>query len=124
MAAMTSCGNTIIGPVYIYFFKFLRELQQQRRRRLRKRHLKNEFALLQIFIFIALISTRSICQMLAKFSGIKDCIQVREKGKVNRCLVFMSSTKREIRHFHVVVLQRRQRNVQKSVMHGQIKLLF
>ena len=29
------------------------------------------------------------------------------------------STKREIRHFHVVVVQRRQRNVQKSVMHVQ-----
>ena len=57
--------------------------------------------------------------MLANFSGIEDCIQVRQKGKVNRCLVFMSSTKREIRHFHVVVVQRRLRNVQKSVMHVQ-----
>ena len=28
-------------------------------------------------------------------------------------------TKREIRYFHVVVVQRRQRNVQKSVMHGE-----
>ena len=27
--------------------------------------------------------------------------------------------KREIRHYHVVVVQRRQRNVQKSVMHVQ-----
>ena len=37
-------------------------------------------------------------------------------------LVFTSWTKREFRHFHVVVVQRlwRQRNVQKkSVMHGQ-----
>ena len=33
--------------------------------------------------------------------------------------MFPSSTKREIRHFHVVVVQRRQRNVQKSVMHVQ-----
>ena len=31
--------------------------------------------------------------------------------------MFPSSTKREIRHFHVVVVQRRQRSVQKSVMH-------
>ena len=30
-----------------------------------------------------------------------------------------SSSKREIRHFHVVVVQRRQRNVQKSVMRVQ-----
>ena len=33
--------------------------------------------------------------------------------------MFTSSTKREIRHFHVVVVQRRQRNVQKSMMHVQ-----
>ena len=31
------------------------------------------------------------------------------------CLLFRSSTKREIRQLHVVVLQRRQENVQKSV---------
>ena len=33
--------------------------------------------------------------------------------------MFPSSTKREIRHFHVVVVQWRQRNVQKSVIHVQ-----
>ena len=33
--------------------------------------------------------------------------------------MFPSSTEREIRHFHVVVVQRRLRNVQKSVMHVQ-----
>ena len=32
--------------------------------------------------------------------------------------MFLSSTKREIRRFHVEVVQRRQRNVQKSVMHS------
>ena len=37
----------LLAPVYIYIFKFIRELQQQLRRRLRKRHLKSEFALLQ-----------------------------------------------------------------------------
>ena len=44
-----------------------RELKQQRKRRLRKNHLKSEFALLQNFI--ALIPTRPIRQMLANFSG-------------------------------------------------------
>ena len=39
------------------------------------------------------------------------------KERESCCLVFPSSTRREIRHFHVVVVQRRQRNVQKSVMH-------
>ena len=39
--------------------------------------------------------------------------------KERHCLTFTSSTKREIMHFHVVVVQRRQRNVQESVMHEQ-----
>ena len=37
------------------------------------------------------------------------------KEKESRSLVFTSSTKREIRQFHVVVVQRRQGKVQKSV---------
>ena len=41
------------------------------------------------------------------------------KEKESCRLVFTSSTKREIRHFHVVVVQRRQRNVQKSMMYIQ-----
>ena len=35
--------------------------------------------------------------------------------------MFPFATKREIRHFHVVVVQRRQRNVQKSVLFCQSK---
>ena len=53
--------------------------------------------------------------MLAIFWGswiLKDCVKVQEKRKKIFCLVF--TTKREIRHFHVVVVQRRQRNVQKA----------
>ena len=37
--------------------------------------------------------------------------------------MFPSSTRREIRHFHVVVVQRRQRNVQKK-RDARAKLLF
>ena len=40
------------------------------------------------------------------------------KGKEN-CLAFTSFTKREIRHFHFVVVQLRQRNVEKSVINVQ-----
>ena len=36
--------------------------------------------------------------------------------KFRRCL-FTSSIKRQIRHFHVVVVQKQERNVEKSVMH-------
>ena len=49
----------------------------------------------------------------------KGLHQSSGKEKESWCLVFPSSTKREIRHFHVVVVQRRLRNVQKSVMHVQ-----
>ena len=49
----------------------------------------------------------------------KRLYQSSGKEKESRCLVFPSWTKREMRHFHVVVVQRRLRNVQKSVMHEQ-----
>ena len=45
--------------------------------------------------------------------------QSSRKEKENCCFVFLSSTKPEIRHYHVVVVQRRLRNVRKSVMHVQ-----
>ena len=48
-----------------------------------------------------------------------DCIESSGKEKESCCLVFASSTKREISHFHVVVLQRRQINLQTNVMHVQ-----
>ena len=71
--------------------------------------------------FINLISFHLICQMLGNFSGVnfKGLYLRSEKGKENCCLVFTSSIKRETRRFHVVVVQQRQRNVQKSVMHVQ-----
>ena len=48
---------------------------------------------------------------------LKDCMTVHEKKKKVVVLSVPSSTKREIRHFHVVVVQRRLRNVQKRLMH-------
>ena len=48
-----------------------------------------------------------------------DCIKSSGKEKESCCLVFASSTKRQISHFHVVVVQRRQINVQTNVMHVQ-----
>ena len=57
---------------------------------------------------MALILSLSVRQMLAVFSGVEFYFR---KRKQTRCLVFTFSTKREIRHFHVVVVQWRQRNV-------------
>jgi len=60
----------------------------------------------------------------------KGLYQGSGKEKESCCLVLPSSTKREIRHFYPVAVQRWQRNVQKSVMQEQsccfanIKLLF
>ena len=49
----------------------------------------------------------------------KDFIKVLGKEKESPCLVVLFSTKREISHFYGLVVQRPQRNVQKSVMHVQ-----
>ena len=43
---------------------------------------------------------------------------------MGRCLVVTSSLQREIRQFRVVVVQRRQRNAQKSVIHLQSCFFF
>ena len=46
----------------------------------------------------------------------KGLYQSSGKEKESCCLVFPFYTKREIKHFHVAVVQQRQRNVQESVM--------
>ena len=59
----------------------------------------------------------------SKIAILKDCIEVQEKQKRGSLsFVQTSSTKREIRHFHVVVVQR-EGNVQKS-RDARAKLLF
>ena len=89
------------------------ELKQQRRRRLRKRHLKSEFAPLQtlscLFQFV------KCCQIFLEFNS-KGLYQSSGKEKESCCLVFPSWTKCQIKHFNVVVVQGRLRNDQKSVM--------
>ena len=42
-----------------------------------------------------------------------------ERERKSRVCLFTSCIKRKIRHFHVVVVQSRQRNVRKRVMHVQ-----
>ena len=95
------------------------ELKQRRRWRLRKRHLKSEFALHQtlshLFCLIQFVKSWHFFVEL----NSKRLYRSPEKEEKSRCLVFTSSTKREIRHFYVVLAQWRQRNVHKSVMHVQ-----
>ena len=102
--------------------EFTRELKRRRQRRLRKRHLKSEFAVLQLELYrtysISFNSSLNCWEILLELNS-KGMYQSSGKEKDSCCLVFPSSTKREIRHFHVVVVQQRHRNVHKSVIHVQ-----
>ena len=86
---------------------FIHELKQRRWRRLRKSHLKSE-----IVKFVK-------CWQISLELNSKGLYQSSGKEKRNCYFLFPSSTKREIRHLHAVVLQRRLRNVQKSVIKVQ-----
>ena len=88
-----------------------REVKQ---RRLRKRHfLNSEFALLQpLSRLFHLIQFVKCCLFFLELNS-KRLYRRSQNEKESRRLVFTSSTKREIRHFHVVVVQWRQTNVQK-----------
>ena len=90
-----------------------------------RKHIINTFNkwICVLSVFIAIIPTYLLCQILAnppevEFQGTisgAHHIQVQKAEiKFRRCL-FPLSTKHEIKHFHVVVVQKRQRNVQKIV---------
>ena len=91
----------------------------------RKRRMKSEFT-----VSIVIIPSRLLCQMQANSSGaelLSTTSKLIKRKKILPLLVYVlyklaltaGIVKREIRHFHVVVVQWRQRNVQKSVMHVQ-----
>ena len=92
---------------------------REKRRRLRKRHLKSEFAQLQTLSGSFHLVQFVKCWQIFLELNSKRLYQSSRREKESCCFVFTSSTKREIRHFDVVVVLRRQRNVQKSVMHVQ-----
>ena len=78
---------------------------------------------IRIINVIDFIQFHLICQILAKFLGLnpKGRYLSSPKGRENSYVVLTCSLKRarEIRKFHVAVVQRRLRSVQKSVMHVQ-----
>ena len=67
-------------------------------------------------VSIMIIPTRLLCQMQTNSSGAKFLSTISKliKRKKIMSLMFTFFTKREIRHFHVVVVQWRLRNVQKA----------
>ena len=81
--------------------------------------LKSEFAFFQSPLRLFLPTYFDKCRRTLQKLNSKGPYPSSEREiKFRRCL-FTFSIKREIRHFHVVVVQKRQRNVQKSVMHVQ-----
>ena len=89
------------------------------RQRQRNHHPKREFALFQTSSLLFQLFQFVKCWRIFQELNSKGLFLSSQKEKEYRCLVFTSSLKREIRHFHVVVPQWRQRNVQKSVLHVQ-----
>ena len=104
-----------------HLFGNIREFIQRRRRRLRlrKRHLQSEFALPQTWSHLFHLVKFVKCWQSFLQLNSNGLHQSSGKEKERCCFLFPSSTKREIRQFRVVVVQRRQRNVQKNVMHVQ-----
>ena len=85
-----------------------KDLKVRGQKRQTKCRWKSEFAFFQ-----------SSSRLLQVTNFVKESYPSSEAERKFRCRLSTSSVKREIRHFHVAVVQWRQRNVQKSVMHVQ-----
>ena len=94
-------------PVLYRCCSYSRDLKYQPWRRLRKRHLKKEFALLQTLSRLFQLVQFVKCWQIFLELNSKRLYQSSGKEEESRCLVFMSSTKREIGHFHVVVVHQK-----------------
>ena len=95
-----------------------RELKQQELRRLRKRHLNKKVnsRCLKLYRAYSISFNLSYVGEFVLQLNSEGLYQRSGKGKKSCCPVFPSLKKCEIRHFHVVVVQRRLRNVQKTVV--------
>ena len=94
------------------------KLLTHRTRWQRKRFLKSEFAFFQCWSRFQLTYFVKCRRTLLKLNSWGQYPSSEREIKFHRCL-FTSSLKREIRHFHVEVVQKQEGNVQKSVMHVQ-----
>ena len=92
-----------------------RDLKIRGRQRQRKRSWKSEFAFFQSSLRLVQVTNFVKCRRtLLRLNSWEPYPGSEREGKFRRRLC-TSSVHREIRHFHVVVVQWRQRNVQKSV---------
>ena len=82
----------------------------------------------RFFKLSALISVHLKCQKYwANFPGVDflgTALKFRKRKKNSSSLVYTSSITRKIMHFYVVVVQRRQRNVQLEKCGARANLLF
>ena len=78
----------------------IRKLKQQRQRRLRKRHLKVNSRCLKLHRAYSISFNSSNVGKLFLELNSKGLYQSSRKEKASCCLVFPSSTKREIGHLH------------------------
>ena len=95
------------------------ELKQQEWRRLRKSHLKSDW---DASNFIGAYSISINSSNAGKFFGsciLNNCTEGKKKKKKVVVLCSRSPQNAKSRHFHVVVVQWRIRNVQRSAIHVQ-----
>ena len=90
---------------------------------------KTSLNMLRVFFKLsALISVRLKCQKYwANFPGVDflgTALKFRKRKKNSSSLVYTSSITRKIMHFYVVVVQKRQRNVQLEKCGARANLLF
>ena len=104
-------------------FNAIRDLKIRERRRQWKRRWKSEFAFLQSSSRLLQITNFVKCRRtLLKLNSYQRYLSSERERKF-RCRLCTSSVHRGIRHFHVVFVQWRQRNVQKK-RDVRAKLLF
>ena len=85
----------------------------------RKRHLKVNSHFFKLHWSYSTSFIFKICQILAKFGVEPERTVSKFRKRKRKFLCCVHVRAREIRTFHVTVVQRRLRNVQKSVMHVQ-----
>ena len=90
-----------------------RRRRRRRRRRLRKRHLEVNLRFFKLYRAYSILSNIGNLFLELSSRGL-----YQSSGKKRKVVVLCSRPRREHKR-HVVVVQRRQRNVQKSVMHVQ-----
>ena len=112
------------GVKMYFFLVFFREFKQQHRRQLWKHHLKSEFGLPQTLLRLFRLVQFVKCWRIVLELNSKGLYESSGKEKQSCCVVFPSSTKREIRKVHVIVVQQIMAKKCRKMHDPHAKLLF